>query len=160
MACVELVPDCEAKKLGQEIQPSASRFYPSHAHPGPTWQISFLDIQVLPHALPAEQILQHANDFVIAVRESWKPRSAKVRFAMKGVLWTKVIEVACESPLVGGSECAPIANTVMTRARARNRGILISLSLQKKVKIRMGTLSLNQTRYKSRDPGHDSQCLG
>jgi len=35
--------------------------YPSHAHPGPTWQVLLREMQVLPQALPTEQTLQQES---------------------------------------------------------------------------------------------------
>lgn len=45
--------------------------YPSHAHPGATWQIFSREIQVLPQDLPLWQILQHVC--AVAVERPVRP---------------------------------------------------------------------------------------
>lgn len=44
------------------LYPGSARVaYPSHAHPGPTWQVLLREMQVLPQALPTEQTLQQVR---------------------------------------------------------------------------------------------------
>ena len=47
---------------------------PSHAHPGPMWQMSFLEMQVLPQAFPTVQILRHAKVLIAPVDEVLNPK--------------------------------------------------------------------------------------
>jgi hypothetical protein len=42
------------------------------------WQMSFLEMQVLPQALPTVHILQHANVLFVAVDEVLNPKAARV----------------------------------------------------------------------------------
>ena len=53
---------------------------PSHAHPGPTWQISYLEMQLLPHAFPVVQILQHPSACFVLITEERNPMFAAVGF--------------------------------------------------------------------------------
>lgn len=53
-----LAPDSELAQDQKSINPMAAPTYPLHAQPLPLWQVLLREMQLSPHALPAEQVLQ------------------------------------------------------------------------------------------------------
>jgi hypothetical protein len=120
--------------------------------------MSFLEMQVLPQALPTVQILQHTNALAMAIDDVPNPKDARAGFSIKGVLWMEAIEVAWESPVIGASDCADIASAVMARAAVIIRNISHLLELARRQNPSEAS-SVHRTCSKVRDLGHNSLRL-
>src|SRR6185437_14008843 len=100
----------EAFALGR-VNASA---HPSHAHPGPTWQMSWREMQVLPQAFPLWQILQQVC--AVAVERT------EVEGVAQREVWARLGVMAWSAMAAEGGDSAR-AGVVSERKRIRTRRV-------------------------------------